>query len=67
MKIDLYTKLILTVIAGALILLCAQNFALPRVVSAQGEQHVVIDGWSYGNINRVMRIDSNPLPVSVAK
>jgi hypothetical protein len=42
MKIDLYTKSILTVIAAALVWTCVQNAVIPRTVSAQGTQRVVI-------------------------
>jgi hypothetical protein len=34
MRIDIYTKAVLTVIAGALIWLCVQNSLSPQVVSA---------------------------------
>jgi hypothetical protein len=42
MKVDLYTKCILTVIACALLWLCFGDFNRP--VSAQGPVRVVIDG-----------------------
>ena len=48
-KLDLYTKLILTLIAAALICLCVQNALSPRVVSAQTPQtaqRVILDGVS---------------------
>lgn len=35
MKPDLYTKSVLTVIAGSLLWLCVQNGTSPKVVSAQ--------------------------------
>lgn len=42
MKIDFYTKSILTVIAGSLVWLCIQDNAAPRVVSAQGPQKAAV-------------------------
>jgi hypothetical protein len=41
---DHYTKSMLTVIAGALLWLCLDTAVHPRMVSAQGEQRVVITG-----------------------
>ena len=45
-KLDLYTKSILTLIAAALICLCVQNALSPRVVAAQTAQKVILDGVS---------------------
>jgi len=48
-KLDLYTKSILTLIAAALISLCVQNALSPRVVTAQTPQtaqRVILDGVS---------------------
>jgi hypothetical protein len=48
-KLDIYTKLILTLIASALICLCVQNAVFPRVVAAQTPQtaqRVILDGVS---------------------
>ena len=47
-KLDLYTKSILTLIAAALICLCVQNALSPRVVAAQTAQKVILDGVSQG-------------------
>ena len=46
MKIDFYTKAVLTVIAGALLWNCVQNAIFPRTVTAQAEgpQRVIIVG-----------------------
>jgi hypothetical protein len=44
MKPDLYTKAILTVIAGSLLWLCMDGSIPLRAVSAQGTQRVVIVG-----------------------
>ena len=48
-KLDIYTKSILTLIAAALICLCVQNAVFPRVVAAQipqTAQSVILDGVS---------------------
>jgi hypothetical protein len=48
-KLDIYTKSILTLIAAALICLCVQNAIFPRVVAAQAPQtaqRVILDGVS---------------------
>ena len=48
-KLDIYTKSILTLIAAALICLCVQNAVFPRVVAAQtpqAAQRVILDGVS---------------------
>jgi hypothetical protein len=48
-KLDLYTKSILTLIAAALICLCVQNALSPGVVAAQTPQpaqRVILDGVS---------------------
>jgi hypothetical protein len=48
-KLDIYTKSILTLIATALICLCVQNSVFPRVVAAQTPQtaqRVILDGVS---------------------
>lgn len=48
-KLDIYTKSILTMIAAALICLCVQNAVFPRVVAAQTPQtaqRVILDGVS---------------------
>ena len=50
MKIDAYTKVILTLIATLLIVLVVRSFQNPPAVLAQqpipGPQHVIIDGLS---------------------
>jgi hypothetical protein len=48
-KLDIYTRSILTLIAAALICLCVQNAVFPRVVAAQTPQtaqRVILDGVS---------------------
>jgi hypothetical protein len=67
MKIDIYTKGVLTVIAACLVYLCLGKPAFVSTAHAQGQQtHVVIDGWSYGTNNFVMQpLQDNPLPVRV--
>ena len=48
-KLDIYTKSILTLIAAAIICLCVQNAVFPRVVAAQTPQtaqRVILDGVS---------------------
>ncbi len=45
-KLDVYTKSILTLIAAALICLCVQNVLSPRVVAAETAQRVILDGVS---------------------
>jgi hypothetical protein len=48
-KLDIYTKAVLTLIAAALICLCVQNAVFPRVVAAQTPQtaqRVILDGVS---------------------
>lgn len=44
MKIDLYTKVVLTVIAGCLLLIAVKRSPLIREAQAQQEMHVWIDG-----------------------
>jgi hypothetical protein len=48
-KLDLYTKSILTLIAAALICICVQNALSPGVVAAQTPQtaqRIILDGVS---------------------
>ena len=54
MRVDLYTKTVLTVIAACLIWLCVRNTAVAPVAHAQGDasgayHHVVISGWVGGD------------------
>ncbi len=77
MKLDLYTKSVLTVIAAALLWLCAENTVRPRIVSAADVQKVVITGVEgsttvipvrlIGGANYdLLKVDSdNPLPVKM--
>jgi hypothetical protein len=45
MKTDFYTKAILTTIAAALLILCAENVVLPRAALAQNAQKfTLVDG-----------------------
>lgn len=49
MRIDLYTKMILTVIAACLVWLCISGTPLAPVVQAQpARQEVVVVGWIDG-------------------
>jgi hypothetical protein len=65
MKPDLYTKSILTIIAGTLIYLAVQNTFAPKVVSATGEQSVVIAGVWNARSSSVTRFGPNGVPVSI--
>jgi len=69
MKTDIYTKSVLTIIAGALIYLCVQN-ATPKIVSAQtlsqNEQRVVITGFLRAD-GSITRLDKSGLPVAIVK
>jgi hypothetical protein len=46
MRLDLYTKAVLTVIACCLLYLCFVS--RPQIVRAEGQEHVLIDGVSQG-------------------
>lgn len=62
MKIDAYTKVILTLIAVALVVLAVRSLQNPPVVSAQqGVQHVIIDGLDVGG--NLLRSSGFGLPV----
>lgn len=63
MRIDFYTKGILTLIAAALVVLVVRSFQSPPVVSAQqgGPQHVIIDGLNAGSVFIPSRIDGLPI------
>ena len=65
MKTDLYTKTVLTVIAGCLLYLCAAGPATMTVVEAQAKAtEVILVGWkSQSGVTRSM--DSDYLPVRV--
>lgn len=58
MKPDLYTKAVLTVIAGALVWLCVRDLPLVRPASAAAGQPVVLVGVEGVGISRF-----DPLPV----
>jgi hypothetical protein len=75
MRVDLYTKSVLTIIAICLVWLCVRNASVASVAQAQGDasgayQQVVIGGWVGGD--GVIRIlpapatpgKSAPLPVT---
>lgn len=57
MKIDIFTKLILSVIAGALVVLVAQN-SLSRANADEGIQRVAICGLTNGKCANVGEISS---------
>lgn len=66
MKPDLYTKFVLTVIAVSLVYLCIWHSFSTRVVSAAGEQPVVIAGFLNSDMGgAVTRLGRNGLPVAV--
>jgi len=77
MRPDHYTKVVLTVIAAALIALCVENLTLPRAVSAQPRptvQRVMLvaaDGSPLNIVSGNLGIDfsayssSSAVPVSV--
>jgi hypothetical protein len=59
MRVDLYTKAVLTVIAGALLYLCVAVTPLGTPVSAQASPSTVhIGGWVDGR-GTVHRLDTN--------
>lgn len=67
MKTDLYTKTVLTVIAGALLLLVGRSFQNPAPVFAQraAPQHVIIDGDQHVIIDGIATPMLNSLPVQL--
>lgn len=80
MKIDLYTKFVLTVIAAALVWLSAENYFHPRTALAQGPQKVIIAGvvdketmvlpvkiMGGAKFNLLQVDEENPLPVAIVK
>ena len=66
MKVDLYTKMALTVIATCLVVICVRDIHFAKEAQAYGEQVTVV-GWSAGPIDvRLERpLPIIPLPVSV--
>jgi hypothetical protein len=46
MKLDLYTKIILTIIAGCLVWICVKDIAFSNPVHAQQVQRVFITGYN---------------------
>jgi hypothetical protein len=73
MKIDMYTKAVLTVIAGCLLVLCVKPLWEPKSVAAQAYTRVVIEGLDPASqqLQRGLPVNvygtgtSTPLPVSV--
>ena len=67
MKIDLYTKGVLTVIAVCLVYLCLGRPAVFPTAQAQAQRtHVILDGWSYGDGSAFEQsIEAHPLPVRI--
>lgn len=63
MKIDAYTKVILTLIATSLIVLVVRSFQNPPAVLAQqpGAQHIIIDGLSAGGTYVPIGLDGLPV------
>jgi hypothetical protein len=71
MQPDLYTKTVLTVIAGALLLLVARSFQNPASAFAQrpavqGPQHVIVDGIQHVIIDGIVPT-MRGLPVTIAR
>ena len=72
MKVDFYTKVILTVIAGALVYLCVVFTPLPTVHAQRGLRpgddtgpaQVVVVGWRTSDRAPVQITDSVPLRVN---
>jgi hypothetical protein len=80
MKIDLYTKSVLTVIAAALLWLCVETHFYPRTVAAETLQKVFIAGiadketmvlpvkiMGGTKFNLLQVEEGNPLPVAIVK
>jgi hypothetical protein len=74
MKVDLYTKCVLTIIAGALLGLCIENAVHPQRVAADTIQRVVIAGvdilstpagFPVHNLNLPVEVKNGPLSVQV--
>jgi len=60
MKVDLYTKIILAVIAGSLIWLCVAPAVRPQTVAAQGPQKVIIVGVQSTGV-----LDAGAIPIKI--
>jgi hypothetical protein len=54
MRFDLYTKAILTIIAGCLLWMCLRDTTLSTTVQAREIQKVIIVGWEPPLVNRGM-------------
>lgn len=75
MKIDLYTKVVLTIIALCLVWVCVKDVSVTQTASAQGTQPVSIVGITGGliipvGISGIEQYPSapwDPLPVSETK
>lgn len=75
MKIDLYTKVVLTIIALCLIWVCVKDISFSRTASAQSTQPVSIVGITQGliipvgisGIDQYPSTPWEPLPVSVTQ
>ena len=80
MKIDLYTKCVLTIIAAALVWLSAENYFHPATALAQTPQKVIIAGvvdketmvlpvkiMGGAKFNLLQIDEENPLPVAIVK
>ena len=72
MRIDIYTKSILTMIAVLLFWICLQNHISPQIVSAQSSQRVVIVGdngvpLAVQSIGSGAPLPQTALPVSIVQ
>ena len=71
MKIDLYTKAVLTIIAGCLLYLSFGRPAIAPTVQAQAEPtRVIVAGWVdfNGRVHSLSQMDStSAIPVIVAR
>ena len=64
MRTDVYTKVMLTVIAACLIYIALGRPAIVPSVQAQSDpQHVILAGWSPSPFGPAVALGSQPLPV----
>jgi hypothetical protein len=64
--IDHYTKIVLTVIAGSLAVIAAEDLPFLRTASAQtGPIHVVVDQFSSSAFQYAFQYVQTPLPVKI--
>ena len=63
--VDRYTKVVLTVIAVALMVLAFRPLLEPRPAQAEGPIDVNVVGWSISQINVAASLNSTPIPVRI--